>query len=60
MMGFGGLLWYLVMAALLIIPLYRLLPKFGINRNIAFFAVIPAVAVVLLWIMAFKDDVQGT
>ena len=58
-MGLGSFLWYLIVAALVIIPLYRLLPKYGINKFFSLFAVVPAVAIVLLWIMAFKDDVEG-
>lgn len=60
MMGGGGLLWFLVFAALVVIPFWRLLPKFGIPNWVALFTVIPLVALILLWIMAFKDGGEGT
>ena len=59
MMGGGGILWFLIFAALIVVPFYKLLPRFGISKYFAFLAVIPAIALVLLWIIAFKDDVEG-
>ncbi len=55
-MGGGGIIWLLVMAALLIVPFWRILPRNGIPSWVALFAVIPIVALVLLWIVAFKED----
>ena len=51
----GGLIWMAIMAALLVIPFWRILPRFGLPSWVAIFAVIPMIAVVLLWIVAFKD-----
>ena len=59
MMGGGGILWVLVYAALIVVPFYKLLPRFGISKYFAFLTVIPAIALVLLWIIAFKGDVEG-
>lgn len=59
MMGGGGFLWILIIAALVIVPFWKLLPRYGINKYFALLAFIPAVALVLLWIMAFKNDIDG-
>ena len=58
-MGGGGLLVMAIFAALIVIPFWRILPKFGIPNWVALFAIIPLVALILLWIMAFKDDLSG-
>jgi len=58
-MGGGGLLWLLVFAALMVIPFWRLLPKYGIPNWVALVAVIPLGALVLLWVIAFKDKLDG-
>ncbi|MCE8507520.1 hypothetical protein KBY24_11980 [Ruegeria pomeroyi] len=47
------LIW-IALAAATIIPMIKLLPHFGINRNWAFACVISPVVIVLLWIMAMK------
>ncbi|MGR3322404.1 MAG: hypothetical protein ACU0DK_10775 [Pseudooceanicola sp.] len=57
--GGTGFLWWLVMAALLVIPFWRLLPKFGLNQYIALVAIIPLGALILLWILAFRDKIDG-
>ena len=59
MMGGGGFLWFLIAGALVVVPFWRLLPRFGIPNWVALFAVIPLVALILLWVMAFKDDLGG-
>lgn len=46
-------LW-LIITVLTIVPMIKLLPFFGINRNWAFVAIIPLGAVALLWWMAMK------
>lgn len=51
-----GLLYWLITAALLVVPFWKLLPKFGIASQWALAAAVPLGAVVLLWVMAFKDD----
>ena len=48
-----GILW-LVISALTIIPMLKLLPHFGINKNWAFACIISPVVIVLLWMMAMK------
>ncbi len=60
-MGVGGvpLLFAMIWAALIIIPFWKLLPRFGISKYFAVAAILPAIALVLLWIMAFKDDIEG-
>ena len=47
------LIW-VVIAALTIIPVFRLLPHFGINRYWAFVGVIPIETIALLWFMAMR------
>ena len=58
-MGGGGFLFFIIMAALVVVPFWRLLPRFGIPNWVAIFAVIPLVALVLLWVIAFKDKIDG-
>ena len=45
---------WLIVAALTVIPMLRLLPHFGINKNWAFVGIIPLGALALLWWMAMK------
>ncbi len=45
------------MAALLVVPFWSILPRHGIPNWVALFAAIPLVALVLLWVVAFKDDI---
>lgn len=52
----GGFIGWLVLSALLVIPFWRLLPRYGIPAPVALAAVIPLGALVLLWVMAFKDE----
>ena len=65
MMGYGfgfnagGLIWMLILGAIVVIPFWRLLPQFGIPSWVALLAIFPLVALVLLWIMAFRDRVTG-
>ena len=46
---------FLVIAALLVIPFWRILPRYGIHPYWSLLAALPAVALILLWIIAFKD-----
>lgn len=55
----GNLVWFLVIGVLVIIPFWKLLPKYGFSKYYAVLAIMPAIALVLLWIIAFKDDVEG-
>ena len=59
MMGGGGFLWFLIIAALIVVPFWKLLPRYGIHQYVALLTLIPGVALVLLWIMAFRDDFKG-
>ncbi len=65
MMGYGGygyssgLIWMLILAALVIVPFWRILPRAGIPSWVAIFAVIPLGALILLWVVAFKDTLSG-
>ena len=58
-MGGGNLLWLLVIGVLIVVPFWKLLPRYGISKYFALLAVLPAIALVMLWIMAFKDDIDG-
>ena len=52
----GGFLWLIIIGVLVIVPFWKLLPRFGIPNWVAIFTIFPFVALVLLWIMAFKDE----
>jgi hypothetical protein len=52
-------LWLLIVAVLTVVPFWKLLPRYGISKYYACLAVMPAIALVLLWIIAFKDDLDG-
>ncbi|WP_292288036.1 hypothetical protein [Marivita sp.] len=49
----GFFIWLVVTAATLV-PMLKLLPHFGVNKNWAFGVVIPVGTLVLLWVMAMK------
>ena len=53
------LLFFLLLAALTIIPLWTLLPYFGINKLWSLAALIPLGLIVLLWIMAGRTRQRG-
>ncbi|MEX0311626.1 MAG: hypothetical protein AB3N17_15425 [Tateyamaria sp.] len=46
--------WWLIIAAASIIPMFKLLPHFGINQYWALFCILPVGTIVLLWVMAMK------
>jgi hypothetical protein len=48
------MLIYLAIAALTIIPMFKLLPHFGINQYWAFVCILPIGTIALLWFMALK------
>ncbi len=50
----GGLVWLLVMALVLVVPFWKILPKAGISPWLSLLAVIPFVALILLWVVAFS------
>ncbi|MFD2738592.1 hypothetical protein ACFSUD_03320 [Sulfitobacter aestuarii] len=51
MMGFLG---WLIVAVLTVIPMLKLLPHFGINKNWTFAGIIPLGGLALIWWMASK------
>lgn len=59
MHGGGGLIWMLIAAVVIVVPFWRLLPRYGIPNWVALVAVFPLAAVVLLWVMAFNDKLSG-
>ncbi|HKL55787.1 MAG: hypothetical protein ACX93P_12355 [Roseovarius sp.] len=58
-MGGGGLIFFIIMAVLVVVPFWRLLPKFGIPNWVALVSIIPLGALILLWVMAFRDKIGG-
>lgn len=58
-MGSGGLLWFAIFAALLVVPFWRILPRSGIPSWVALLAIIPLGAIILLRVVAFKDQLGG-
>ncbi|PRX32703.1 hypothetical protein SAMN05216257_10674 [Meinhardsimonia xiamenensis] len=57
--GPGGLVWFLIYAVLVVVPFWRLLPRFGIPNWVALVAIFPLGALILLWVMAFRDELGG-
>lgn len=55
----GGMIAMLIFAALMIIPLWRLLPQYRIPSWVSLAAIIPFGVIVLLWVMAFRDKLDG-
>ncbi len=58
-MGGGGLFGALILAVLVVVPFWRLLPQFGLPNWLALVSIIPLGAVILLWVMAFRDKLNG-
>ena len=58
MPGFG-LFGLIVMVALLVVPFWRLMPRFGLPNWVALVAIIPLGALVLLWVIALKDKIDA-
>jgi uncharacterized protein (DUF983 family) len=55
----SGLIWMLIVGAVVVIPFWRLLPQYGIPSWVAILAIFPFAVLVLLWIMAFRDRAGG-
>ena len=49
----------LIAALVIVVPFWRLLPRYGIPNWVAIIAVFPVAAVVLLWVMAFQEKLSG-
>lgn len=53
------MLWAIPIAFLLIVPFWKLLPKYGMSKWLSLIAILPVFAIILLWMMAFKEDIEG-
>ncbi|MEO0831193.1 MAG: hypothetical protein ACU0GG_10840 [Paracoccaceae bacterium] len=51
--------YWLIAVFALGVPLWKLLPRSGMSPYFAIMAIVPAVGIILLWIVAFKDDIEG-
>ncbi|MBZ0122831.1 MAG: hypothetical protein K8F31_02995 [Roseovarius sp.] len=49
---------FLLLGVILVIPFWRILPRFGLPSWAAVAAIIPLGAVILLWLMAVKDMIE--
>ncbi len=47
---------FLIFAALVVVPLYQLLPHFNINPLWSVVAIVPIGLIILLWVMASRRD----
>ncbi|MEL7149670.1 MAG: hypothetical protein AAGK71_02990 [Pseudomonadota bacterium] len=50
--------YWLVATLALGVPLWKLLPRYGMSPYFAIMAIVPALGIILLWIIAFKDDID--
>jgi hypothetical protein len=50
------MLWFLLLSALTIVPLFKLLPRYDMNPWLALTAVFLPGLIVLLWIMAARAE----
>ncbi len=54
--GTGGMVTgFLFLAVILVVPFWRILPRFDIPAPFALLAILPMGAVILLWVIAFRD-----
>ena len=56
--GLSGWLVWLIGAALVVIPFWKLLPRSGMPSWLALFALFPPVSIILLWVMAFRGPAR--
>lgn len=56
----AGIVWPLVIAFLLVVPFWKILPRYGIPRWVAILCALPLVAIGCLWLIAFKSDLDGS
>lgn len=52
------MIWYLIFAALFIVPLWKLVPDYRLPQWSALIVLVPLGIFVLLWVMAFRDKVK--
>ena len=53
------MIWLVLLSAAFVVPFWRLLPDYGMNRYWALTAVFPLCALILLYFMAFGPGRQG-
>ena len=53
--GLAALMPLVLMGVLVVVPFWRLLPRFGMPSWVAILAIFPLIALILLWVMAFRD-----
>ena len=58
--GPGSFLWFLIVVAAVVYPFWRILPRYGLPAWYALFAIIPLGAIVLLWVVAFREPDSGS
>ena len=46
---------FLFLAVLLVVPFWRLLPNYGIPKWVSLLAILPVGALILLWVLAFRE-----
>ncbi|WP_168184058.1 hypothetical protein [Pseudoruegeria sp. SK021] len=51
-----GVLWFLLIGALTVYPLFKLLPKYKLNPWWSVVAILPVGLIILLWMMAARAD----
>lgn len=54
-MGGGHLLWVLIMALIIIVPMWRICTKAGYTGWLGVLAVVPLANLILLYFLAFAD-----
>lgn len=52
--GVPALIVWLLLAAVIVVPFWRILPRAGLPSILALLALIPGLALILLWVMALK------
>ena len=52
--GTGNFTFFLIYAALVIVPFWKIFPRAGWNPYLSLLMVIPPVNLIMLWVLAFK------
>jgi len=50
------LVLFILVSVAVVIPMYRLLPQFGLNPLWSLISFVPLGLIVLLWVMAFRQS----
>ncbi|PZX17641.1 hypothetical protein LX81_01366 [Palleronia aestuarii] len=59
-LGTGNLVTgFLFLAVLLVVPFWRILPRYAIPAPFALLAILPVGALILLWVVAFRDSFEA-